>query len=204
MAGRARPRRVRGFWYDWGPKKKTPEAGQARLYIVKDGSTVLSFNDDGRDTSGDSSGVQSKLNQTGDGTTSVYGLQVSPRFASGVGGNTISAIQAESILKGTNVLSGDYRGIEVLMDDSGSGNTVAGDVVAFRVFSQLNVNPSGHFAVMEVEAQGDTGAWDYFLKLPNDSSMAWTALTSATESGAIKVRVGTADRYIALYTKVPD
>ena len=200
MAGRARPRRVRGFWYDWGPKKKTPEAGQARLYIVKDGSTVLSFNDDGRDTSGDSSGVQSKLNQTGDGTTSVYGMQVSPRFASGVGGNTISALQCESILKGTNVLSGDYRGMEVLMDDSGSGNTVAGDVVAIRVFSQLNVNPSGHFVVMEVEAQGDTGTWDYFAKLPNEGGIASSGGSASNASGRLGFRVGGKDLWAILYS----
>jgi len=201
MAGRARPTRVRGFWYDWGPKKKTPEAGQARLYIVKDGSTVLSFNDDGRDSTGDSTAFQSKLNQTGDSTASVYGGQISPRFASGVAGNTISALQCEPILKGTNVLTGDYRGLEVLMDDSGSGNTVAGDVVAIRVFSQLNVNPTGHFCVMEVEAQGDTGTWDYFAKLPAEGGIAASAGSASAACGRLKFRVGSKDLWAILYSK---
>jgi hypothetical protein len=177
-------------------------AGQARLQVYKDGTEVMSFDDDGTDTSGDTNGPQTKINQSVTTTGDVTGLLTSPRVASSVDAASVTAFKAEPMMKGTNSLSGDYRAIEINLDDTGT-NTIAGDAVAFRIFSQLNVNPSGDFAVMEVEAQGDTGTWDYFLKLPNDTSMAWSALTTATQSGNIKVKVGTQVRYIALYTKAP-
>ena len=202
MARRAPPVTHRGFWYNWARKMPTQAAGQARLQIYKDGLEIMSFDDDGKDTSGDSNGPQTKMNQSVTTTGDVTGLSTSPRAASSVDVASITAFKAAPMLKGTNSLSGDYRAIEVNLDDTGT-NTIAGDAVAFRIFSQLNVNPSGDFAVMEVEAQGDTGTWDYFLKLPNDSSMAFSAWTTATLSGAIKVKVGSAVRYIQLYTKVP-
>jgi hypothetical protein len=192
----------RGFFYNWGRKMSSQAAGQARLQIYKDGLQVMSFDDDGTDTSGDSNGPQTKINQSVTTTGDVTGLLTSPRVASSVDAASVTAFKAEPMMKGTNSLSGDYRAIEINLDDTGT-NTVAGDAVAFRIFSQLNVNPGGDFAVMEVEAQGDTGTWDYFLKLPNDTSMAWSALTTATQSGNIKVKVGTQARYIALYTKAP-
>jgi hypothetical protein len=192
----------RGFFYNWGRKQPTQAAGQARLQIYKDGLQIMSFDDDGTDTSGDSNGPQTRMNQTATTTGDVMGLMASPRVASGFNAASLTAIKAEPILKGTNSLSGDFRCLELLMDDSGS-NSIGADVSAIRVYSQLNVNPSNDFSVMEVEAQGDTGAWDYFLKLPNDSSMAWTALTTGTQSGAIKVKIGSATRYIALQTSTP-
>jgi len=202
MARRGASAIHRGFFYNWGRKMSSQAAGQARLQIYKDGTEIMSFDDDGTDTSGDSNGPQTKINQSVTTTGDVTGLMTSPRVASSVDAASITAFKAAPMLKGTNSLSGDYRAIEVNLDDTGT-NTIAGDAVAFRIFSQLNVNPSGDFAVMEVEAQGDTGTWDYFLKLPNDSSMAFSAWTTATLSGAIKVKVGSAVRYIQLYTKVP-
>jgi hypothetical protein len=180
----------------------TPAAGQARLQIYKDGLEIMSFDDDGTDTSGDSNGPQTKMNQSVTTTGDVTGFNSSPRPASSVDCASVTAIKAEPMLKGTNSLSGDYRAIEINLDDTGT-NTIAGDAVAFRIFSQLNVNPSGDFAVMEVEAQGDTGTWDYFLKLPNDSSMAWTDATTTGESGAIKVKIGSTTRYVKLWTQAP-
>ena len=192
----------RGFYYDWGFKKATNEAGSARMRIFKDGVEVWSIDDDGKDTSSDTNGPKTAINQSVTTTGDVTGFNSTPRLASSVDGASLTAIKAEPHLKGTNSLSGDYRAIEINLDDTGT-NTIAGDAVAFRIFSQLNVNPSGDFAVMEVEAQGDAGTWDYFLKLPNDTSMAWSALTTATQSGNVKVKVGSATRYIALYTKAP-
>jgi hypothetical protein len=192
----------RGFFYNWGRKKPTQAAGQARLQIYKDGLQIMSFDDDGTDTSGDSNGPQTKINQSVTTTGDVTGLLTSPRVASSVDAASVTAFKAEPMMKGTNSLSGDYRAIEINLDDSGT-NTIAGDAVAIRIFSQLNVNPSGDFAVMEVEPQGDTGTWDYFVKLPNDSSIAWTDATTTGESGSIKVKVGSATRYVKLWTQVP-
>jgi hypothetical protein len=202
MARRGASSIHRGWFYNWGRKMASQAAGQARLQVYKDGTEVMSFDDDGTDTSGDTNGPQTKINQSVTTTGDVTGLLTSPRVASSVDAASVTAFKAEPMMKGTNSLSGDYRAIEINLDDTGT-NTIAGDAVAFRIFSQLNVNPSGDFAVMEVEAQGDTGTWDYFLKLPNDTSMAWSALTTATQSGNVKVKVGSATRYIALYTKAP-
>lgn len=192
----------RGFYYDWGFKKATNEEGSARMRIFKDGVEVWSMDDDGKDTSSDTNGPKTAINQSVTTTGDVTGFNSTPRLASGVDGASLTALKAEPHLKGTNSLSGDYRAIEINLDDTGT-NTIAGDAIAIRVFSQLTINPSGDFAVMEVEAQGSGGVWDYFVKLPNDSSSAWTATTTDTESGNIKVKVGSATRYIKLWTKAP-
>lgn len=204
MAGRTPTARYRGIFYNWGTKKPTQAAGQARMQIYKDGLQIMSFDDDGTDTSGDSNGPQTKMNQQATTTGDVTGMNISPRIAANYNGASITALKLEPYLKGTNSMSGDYRALEIGMDDTGT-NTVTGDAVAIRVFSQMNVNPTADFAVMEVEAQGDTGAWNYLAKLPDDSSMAWSALTTSTDTGAgaIKVKVGTAVRYISLYTQIP-
>ncbi|KKL41281.1 hypothetical protein LCGC14_2367690 [marine sediment metagenome] len=196
MARRVTSSIHRGFWYD---QQRVPP----RLKVQKDGITVFSMDDDGKDTSGDTNGPATKINQSVTTTGDVTGFAASPRCASSVDCASLTAIKAEPILKGTNSLSGDFRAIEITMDDAAGTATVAGDAIAIRVFSQMRVNPSGDFAVMEVEAQGDGGVWDYFTKFPNDGVMAFTAFTTATLSGAIKVKVGSADRFIQLYTKVP-
>ena len=157
MAGRTPTARYRGIFYNWGTKKKTQAAGQARMQIYKDGLQIMSFDDDGTDTSGDSNGPQTKMNQQATTTGDVTGMNVSPRIASGYNGGSITALKLEPYLKGTNSMSGDYRALEIGMDDTGT-NTVTGDAVAIRVFSQMRVNPTADFAVMEVEAQGDIGA----------------------------------------------
>jgi hypothetical protein len=199
MARRGASSIHRGFFYNWGRKKAAQEAGQARLQIYKDGTEVMSFDDDGTDTSGDSNGPQTKLNQSVTTTGDVTGLLTSPRVASSVDAASVTAFKAEPMLKGTNSLSGDYRAIEINLDDTGS-NTVAGDAVAIRIFSQFNVNPGGDFAVMEVEAQGDTGTWDYFLKLPADGTMAASTGSASNALGRIKVKVASKDLYILLYS----
>ena len=196
MARRVASNIHNGFWRD---QQRVPP----RLKIQKAGQTMFSMDDDGKDTSGDSNGPATKINQSVTTTGDVTGFASSPRLASSVDCASLTAIKAEPILKGTNSLSGDFRAIEITMDDDAATATVAGDAIAIRVFSQMRVNPSGDFAVMEVEAQGDGGVWDYFTKFPNDGVMAFTAFTTATLSGAIKVKVGSADRFIQLYTKVP-
>lgn len=196
MARRVASNIHRGFWYD---RQRVPP----RLKIQKDGQTMWSMDDDGKDTSGDSNGPSTKINQSVTTTGDVTGLASGPRLASSVDCQSLTAIKAEPDLKGTNSLSGDFRAIEITMDDAGAATTVAGDAVAIRIFSQMRVNPSGDFAVLEIESQGDGGVWDYFTKFPNDSSIAWTDNTTTGESGAIKVKVGTVDRYVKLWTQVP-
>jgi hypothetical protein len=112
---------------------------------------------------------------------------------------SVTAFKAEPMMKGTNSLSGDYRAIEINLDDTGT-NTIAGDAVAFRIFSQLNVNPGGDFAVMEVEAQGDTGTWDYFLKLPAEGGIAASTGSASNALGRIAVKVASKDLWIMLYS----
>ena len=204
MAGRTPTARYRGIFYNWGTKKATQAAGQARMQIYKDGLQIMSFDDDGKDTSGDSNGPQTKMNQTATTTGDVTGMNVSPRIASGYNGASITALKLEPYLKGTNSMSGDYRALEIGMDDTGT-NTVTGDAVAIRVFSQMRVNPTADFAVMEVEPQGDIGVWNYLAKLPDDSAMAWSAWSTSigTGAGAIRVKVGSAVRFISLFTRVP-
>jgi len=156
------------------------------------------------DTSGDVTAVQSKPNISVGGTTGVTGVEVSPRFASGIAGSKCVGIMSNPILKGAagGNLSSDMRCYEgKLESDSGSTRTIAGGAYVLHAMQALHGTVTGGAYPVAVDAAGGNVAWSGFAKLPDDSQVAEDATTgtSGTKKGWIKLMVGSVTRYIRLY-----
>lgn len=151
-------------------------------------------------TSGDSIALQSKANQSVTTTGTLWGGQIQPRLASGVGAANLIGLNVEPILKGgTGTISSDVQGIQTNFSDDGTaGRTISGDVAGIRAYVQLVATVSGDITVLKVEESG-SNKWEYLAKLPNDASIASTTGTTATQAGYIKVKIGSTDKYIPLY-----
>jgi hypothetical protein len=157
-------------------------------------------------TSGTDIAVQSKPNVTGTGTVSVVGAQFSPRFASGVNGTEVVGVQSQPLLKGgSTTLTGDFGGFEAdLTDSQTSGNTIGGDIYAYRAYQNMaSQTVTGDVVPIRVDAAGSTLAWTTFAKLPDDGQISKSTTNPSTAAGYIKVKIGSSVRYIQLYSTTP-
>lgn len=165
-------------------------------------------------TANDLIGFQSKPAQGAATAKNVIGGEISPRvndtFAL-TGSGTLIGLHVDSYLKGTTGnIAGDVRGlqVELVTDDAGT-RTVTGDVVGLRVRAAFSGTISGDMVVIRVEkaeAQTNSKQWEYFLELTGANGLVWkddygTEVT--TLSGAIKVLVNDAERWIPLYSGAP-
>lgn len=136
-------------------------------------------------TSGDASGVQVKPNQSVTGTAGITGMEISPRFAAGIGGNSLVAIKADPLLKaGTGDLTGAVTAVQANIDFGISGTrTITGDVSAFESFLAIpsSYTYSGDIAFLRVRTVNIKG-WDYFLNVDDGS----TGLADETADGMFK------------------
>ena len=161
-------------------------------------------------TSGDFIGFQSKPSATVNGTATVYGCQVSPRFADAVGGDSLVGVQAAPILKGTSgTLTGDVRAVQAeITDENVAGRTVDGTVSAFWCWHQLAAHTftGGVYALHVIGAGGGT-PWTGLMKLPDEAGIADKdadqAIANLTTAGYIKLNVGGQTRYIWLASNAP-
>lgn len=159
-------------------------------------------------------GFQSKPAQGASTAQNVMGCEISPRvndtFALTSTGTLIGA-HVDAYLKGTTGnVGGDVRGaqIELVTDDAGT-RTISGDVVGLRFRAAFSGTITGDMVVIRVEkaeAQTNSKQWEYLLELTGDNALIWrddytTEVT--TLSGAIKVLVNGADRWIPLYSGAP-
>lgn len=135
-------------------------------------------------TSGDYSGVQIKPNVSVGGTTGICGLEVSPRFAAGIAGSTLTAIKADPLLKaGSGDLSGAVVAVQANLDFGTSGTrTIGGDVSAFESFLAIpsTYTYSGIIAFLRVRTVNIKG-WDAFINFDDASvGMFGTEQTGGT------------------------
>lgn len=158
-------------------------------------------------TTGDSSAVQIKPNRSVTGTASVTGLEISPRFANGVGGANLIGIKADPLLKaGTGDLSGQVAAIQANIDFGISGTrTITGDISAFESFLAIpsTYTYSGDVAFLRVRGVNIKG-WDYFMNI-DDANTGVETLASGTYStaeGYLKIVIGTTDYRIPYYSGV--
>lgn len=159
-------------------------------------------------TSGDVCGVQIKPNIAVGGTTGVTGLEVAPRFASGIAGSKLVGIMSNPDLKGAagGNLSSDMRCYEGKLESaSGSTRTIAGGAYVLHAMQALHGTVTGGAYPIAVDAAGGNVAWSGFAKLPDDSQVANDTDTGAanTIAGYIKVLIGSATRYIYTYALIP-
>ena len=165
-------------------------------------------------TSGNWIGFQSKPAQGASTSGNVIGCEISPRvndtFALTGSGSLIGA-HIDAYLKGTTGnVAGDVRGaqIELVTDDAGT-RTVTGDVVGLRFRAAFSGTITGDMVVIRVEkaeAQTNSKQWEYVLELTGDNALIWRddyTTEASTASGAFKVRVNDADRWVLLYSDAP-
>ncbi len=185
--------------------------GHTRLNSVTDGKNVRINSRNVTQTSGDHSGVQIKPNQTV-ATASITGLEVSPRFASGIAGTNLVAIKADPVLKGTTgAIGGEVVGVQVNIDFGISGSRVmSDDISAFETFLAIpssGMTYNGRVAVMRVRTV-NIRAWDEFINFDDantgavvvgDDSMTTKNPEGDTESGYLKIRVAGTSYQIPIY-----
>ena len=166
--------------------------------------------------SGDSIGIQSKVDQRVTTTGVVRGFEMQPRVQAAVGCSRLVAFQGAPIIKGSSGVSGTVtNGVQCfraeLTDELGAGKTFGGDLVGYDVRGVAM--ESGHTYSANVDVVGfrmaaseNSKAWDAVLKLASTQAGVWNDdpttelnLPGGTVKGYIKVIVNNADRYIALY-----
>ena len=161
-----------------------------QLFSTSDTKNVRINSRNYTQTSGDASGVQIKPNQTV-ATAGITGLEVSPRFASGIAGTSLVGIKCDPVLKGsgTGTLSGSVTGIQVNIDFGISQTrTIDGDVSAFESFLAVPSNMTYTGLVSFLRVRGvNIRAWDQFLNVDDEN----TGITTSTDPSA-----STNDRWI--------
>ncbi|PIQ83884.1 MAG: hypothetical protein COV75_05080 [Candidatus Omnitrophica bacterium CG11_big_fil_rev_8_21_14_0_20_63_9] len=156
-------------------------------------------------TSGDKIGIQSRPNATGDGTVTLYGAQIQPRFKDAIGGASLIGLDVGPILKGTSGnMTGDWRGIEVnLTDDNQAGRTVDGIGAFLRLRPQIHHAITGGLFGIEVLKDGGTKGWDAFLKFEDEATGLVNkpsgAVSLPATTGWIRVKIDSTFYKIALY-----
>lgn len=166
--------------------------------------------------SGDAIGSQTKPAQTVASSGNLIGMEISPRLNSGIalsGSGSVIGLHVDAYLKGTaaGTVAGDVRGqqIELVTDDSGT-RTVSGNVIGLRFRAAFSLTTlTGYMTPIKIEkaeSQTNSKQWGYAMVLTGDNALIWrddytTEVT--TLSGAIKVQVNGADRWIPLYSGAP-
>jgi hypothetical protein len=176
------------------------------LYIntMQDGKNVRINSRDVTQAAGDHTGVSIKPSKTADGTGGITGLEVSPRFQAGMGGNDLRAILGDPVLKaGSGDIAAQVVAFEANIDFGVSGTrTITGDVSAFSSFLAIpsTYTYSGDISFLRVRDVNIKG-WDHFLNLDSTG----TGLSpSGNKSGGstnyyLKVLIGSTEYAIQLY-----
>lgn len=181
-----------------------------RLNSITDTKNVRINSRNYTQASGDASGVQIKPNQTVAGA-GITGLEVSPRFASTIGGTSLVGIKCDPVLKGsgTGTLSGSVTGIQVNIDFGISQTrTIDLDVSAFESFLAVpsNMTYTGDVSFLRVRTVNIRG-WDFFLNADDANVGLLTVSDDSmnknpegdTESGSLKIRIGSTAYEIPIY-----
>lgn len=179
--------------------------GDLTLNTTLDTKTVKVNSRNYTQTSGTGTAIQTKPQQTVSTTGSINGAEFSPRVATGINAATVVGVLATPLFKGTgSTISGNFEGVQAALTDSQtSGNTIGGDMVAFRAYQNMaSQTVTGDVLALKVDDAGSTLQWTIFARLPNDSHMAKTTQTASTQAGWIKVKIGSTTKYIALYDSV--
>lgn len=180
------------------------EGNHTQIFTVSDTKNVRINSRSYTQTSGDASAVQIKPNQTV-ATAGITGLEVSPRFASGIAGVSLVGIKCDPVLKGsgTGTLSGSVTGIQVNIDFGLSQTrTIDGDVSAFESFLAVpsNMTYTGHVSFLRVRTV-NIRAWEQFLNVDDENTGITTSTdpSAATQDRWIPCVIGDDQYYLRLY-----
>lgn len=159
-------------------------------------------------TSGDTSAVQVKPDQTITGTAGLTGIEVSPRFSDAAGGSKLVGIMSNPDLKGS---SGDLTSVIRCYEakfDGGTGRTVTGPAYILDAMTANAATITNGCFVIGVQAAGGGGTgWTGFLRASASGAGGVTVSSDGafkdpqddTEAGYITIRVGSTDYQIPFY-----
>jgi hypothetical protein len=179
-----------------------PSGSDLLINTTSDNKTVKVNSRNYAQTSGTGTAIQTKPQQTVTTTGSINGAEFSPRVATGINAATIVGVLSTPLFKGTgSTISGNFEGFQAALTDSQtSGNTVSGDIVAFRGYLNMaSQTVTGNVLAIKIDDAGSTQGWTAFARLPSGGQMANTTGTTATQAGYIKVIIGSTTKYIPLY-----
>ncbi len=185
-----------------------------KLETMVDGRSVRINSRNVSQAAGDHTAVSIKPNKSADGTGAVTGLEVSPRFAAGMGGSNLRAILADPLLKaGSGDLTGQVVAVECNIDFGVSGTRIiTGDVSAFSSFLAVpsTYTYSAHIAFMRVRDVNIKG-WDYLLNIDSAGgvgSLVAVASDNMTanpendqEAGYLRIVIADTAYQIAIYAE---
>jgi predicted RecA/RadA family phage recombinase len=147
-------------------------------------------------------GMQTKpragVNQTND----VIGIESMPGM--GVTAITNSAgivcFKAEPYIHATaGAITGDVRGYEATLGSPSGAGTITGTLSVLKAMNNTAKAVTGGIYVLHVITHGDAQPWNGLALLPDDGQIASSSENPSTINGWIKVKIGTAVRYIATY-----
>ncbi len=176
-----------------------------KIETMQDGKNVRINSRNVTQAAGDHTAVQIKPSKTADGTGSVTGLEVSPRFQASMGGSNLRAILADPLLKaGSGDITGQIVALEANLDFGVSGTRIiTGDVSAFSSFLAVpsTYTYSGLISFLRVRDVNIKG-WDAFLNMDSAGNGLVTAgdKTGGSNSYWLSVYIGATQYGIQLYT----
>ena len=191
-----------------GSTLRLKAAAADHLYIetMQDGKNVRINSRNVTQAAGDHTAVSIKPSKTADGSGGLTGLEVSPRFQSGSGGNDLRAILADPVLKaGTGDIAAQVVAVEANIDFGTSGTrTITGDVSAFSSFLAVpsTYTYSAYISFLRIRDVNVKG-WDCFLNIDSTGTGATTDSDKDANTAAhtLKVRIGTDLFHIQLYAE---
>ena len=192
----------------------SPAAQHFKVETTDDDKNVRIQSRDYASTSGEFSAIQCKPNITTQGTVTIYGMEISPRFARGAGGNTLVGIRSTPILKGASgtvdgTLTGDVRVFQAeVTDENVAGRTITGVVSMLWCWHQLASHTfTGGIYVMDLRTAGGGKGWDGFVNVQASGDAGFVVCSdgmfrdpeSHTEAGYITVTIAGTDYEIPIY-----
>lgn len=151
-------------------------------------------------------GVQIKPRYGVNLSDNCYGLEVEPGCDTGstFTGKGITGVASRPRMKGGN-LSGDVLAFEAKLEYGDAGKTVALGSAALKCILESNRTFTQGVYPIYVLTGGNTADWTSFALVPNDAVMAHDgSYTCTTESGWLKVNVGTAASNSPMYIQLWD
>jgi hypothetical protein len=159
-------------------------------------------------TSGHVIMVQLKSALAATGTTSLTGIEVTPKVLDAIAAGTISgvkiAIDLEGTSAGTVTLS---QGLEInLGSDSGTSRTVTSSY-HIRCINNYHGTITNGVSVLRVDTAGGNVNWGAILDLQSTCSGVWSDTDTGsgdTEAGYFKVLINGNARYVVTYSDAPN
>lgn len=152
-------------------------------------------------------GFSCKPDLEGSGTATCTGAEFSPRVSAGAAFQNLMGLNINPDVKAdAGDASGEYRGVQIKMEaNTNYTGTITGDVMGLKFIPSIHGNTtiSGDYSAIVIQDGTQAGAglnWDAAFKIGGDGGIAATTGTPSTQSGFIKVIIGSTTKYIQLYT----